>query len=52
MRKAKSEQHDQSKFKKEIKQAKKWINMLKRILKLNKNFFKYIKTKNLIKYNA
>lgn len=40
------------KCKKEIKQTKKLINILKRILKLNKKFCKYIENKNLIKYNA
>lgn len=36
MRKTKSEEYGQSKCKKEIKQAKKWINRLKRIPKINK----------------
>lgn len=48
MRKTKSEKSGQSKCKKEIKQAKKLINILKRILKRNKKFCKYIKTKILL----
>ena len=53
MRKGKSEKYGTSNANRKLRELKKkWKNTLKRILKLSNKFFKYIKSKNLIKDNA